>query len=332
MKCFWVWFFRTWCAWLGAAATVTAAETAITRQDAPSVLVLVGAPGEVEFSTNFTYQAQLWERAAKRGGATLSTIGVGETNRTEDQSLFRQMLDVEPKEGLAELWIILIGHGTFDGREARFNLRGPDVTATELADWLKPFRRPLVLVNTASASAPFLNKLSGTNRIIAVSTRSGFEQNYARFGKYLAESISDPEGDLDQDGQTSLLEAFLRASHRVEEFYKNEGRLATEHPLIDDNGDGQGTPADWFRGTRATRKSKEGSAVDGLRARQRHLIPSVEEMAMKPEVRAQRDALELKIEALRLEKASMQESVYFDRLEQLLLEIARLKRGSSGFE
>lgn len=332
MSYFRVWLFWTCCAWLGAAATVTAAETAILRQDAPSVLVLVGAPGEAEFSTNFNYQAQLWEIAAKRGGATFRSIGVGETNRTEDLSLFRQTLDVEPKDGLAELWIILIGHGTFDGREARFNLRGPDVTATELADWLKPFRRPLVLVNTASASAPFLNKLSGTNRIIAVSTRSGFEQNYARFGKYLAESISDPEGDLDQDGQTSLLEAFLRASHRVEEFYKNEGRLATEHPLIDDNGDGQGTPADWFRGTRATRKSKEGAAVDGLRARQRHLIPSVEEMAMNPEVRAQRDALELKIEALRLEKASMQESVYFDRLERLLLEIASLKRGVSGLK
>lgn len=332
MRQFWRWLCGVACAWLGTAAAGSAAEALLTRHNAASVLVLVGAPGEPEFSTNFTYQAKLWENAAKQGGATFRAIGVGDTNTTEDLAQFRQTLEAEPKDGLAELWIIFIGHGTFDGREARFNVRGPDVTATELADWLKPFRRPLVVVNTASASAPFLNKLSGTNRIIAVSTRSGFEQNYTRFGKYLAESIADPEGDLDQDGQTSLLEAFLKASHRVEEFYKNEGRLATEHPLIDDNGDGQGTPADWFRGTRATRKSKEGAAVDGVRARQRHLVPSAEELAMSPELRAQRDALELKIEALRLEKASLQQSVYFDRLELLLLEMARMKRSPSGFE
>ena len=29
---------------------------------------------------------------------------------------------------------VLIGHGTFDGKEAKFNLRGPDFSATELAD------------------------------------------------------------------------------------------------------------------------------------------------------------------------------------------------------
>ena len=78
-------------------------------------------------------------------------------------------------------------------------------------------------------------------------TRSGYQHNYARFGKFLAEALSNPKNDLDKDGQISLLESFLSASHRTTEFYKTEGRLATEHALLDDNGDGLGTPATWFR-------------------------------------------------------------------------------------
>ena len=137
---------------------------------------------------------------------------------------------------------MVIGHGTFDGKEAKFNLRGPDLSAADLAEWLKPFRRPVAVINCASASSPFINKLSATNRVIIAATRSGYEQNYARFGEYISSAVADPQADLDKDGQTSLLEAFLMASRRVAEFYNTEGRLATEHALLDDNGDGLGTP------------------------------------------------------------------------------------------
>ena len=104
---------------------------------------------------------------------------------------------------------MLIGHGTFDGREAKFNLRGPDVTDVELADWLLPFKRPVVVINCASASGPFINRLSGANRVVVTATKSGNEINFARFGQYIAEAIADPRADLDKDGQVSLLEAFL---------------------------------------------------------------------------------------------------------------------------
>ena len=90
------------------------------------------------------------------------------------------------------------------------------------------------------------------NRVVVTATRSGDEQNFARFGQYLAEAIADPRADLDKDGQVSLLEAFLTASSRVDEYYRTRSQLATEHALLDDNGDRLGTPADWFRGVRAT--------------------------------------------------------------------------------
>jgi hypothetical protein len=302
-----------------------AAADAEVRTNTPSLLLVIGAPGEPEFSTNFVRQAELWQKAADRGGVRHRTIGLETSESPDDLTRFHQALDNEEKDALTELWIVLIGHGTFDGREARFNLRGPDFTANELGEWLKPFHRPVVFVNTSSASAPFMKPLSATNRVVVVATRSGFEQNYTRFGRFLAESLQDAEGDLDQDGQTSILEAFLRATHRVEDFYKTDGRLASEHALIDDNGDGQGTPADWFRGTRATKKSQGGAAVDGARARQRHLVPSLEEMSFSPEARARRDALELDLETLREQRASLKEDEYYTKAEAILMELATLR-------
>src|SRR5204862_8041330 len=152
-----------------------------------------------------------------------------------------------------------------------------------------------------------LNKLAATNRVIVTATRSGYEQNYARFGQFVAEAITDPQADLDKDGQTSLLEMFLAASQRVAEFYDANGRLATEHALLDDNGDRLGTPADWFRGIRAVKRAREGAPADGLRAHQFHLERSDAERKLAPEIRARRDELELAISRLRDTKNQVRE-------------------------
>src|SRR5262249_11540634 len=146
-------------------------------------------------------------------------LGLTNTDGRTDHDRLQEALQTEAKETPAQLWVVLLGHGTFDGKEAKFNLRGPDVSATELADWLKPFRRPVALIDTSSASAPFLNKLSAPGRVILTATRSGHEVNFARLGQYFSEAVADPEADLDKDGQTSLLEAYLIASRRVAEFY-----------------------------------------------------------------------------------------------------------------
>jgi hypothetical protein len=152
--------------------------------------------------------------------------------------------------------------------------------------------------------------------------------NYARFGKYFADAVADAKSDLDKDGQVSLLEAFLSAAHRTTEFYKTEGRLATEHALIDDNGDGLGTPAEWFRGVRATKRARDGAALDGARAQQFTLLRSAAEQQLSPEMRARRDQLELQIADLRDAKAKMAEDAYFRELEKLLLELAALYDGT----
>ncbi len=292
----------------------------------PTVIVAVGAPGEESFGHSFSQWAGLWEKAAQQGGANAVLLGLKTNDAVPPKQQLQQALAEEPKGG-GELWLVLIGHGTFDGKEAKFNLRGEDVSSTELASWLQPITRPLAIIDTSSASAPFLARLAGTNRVIVTATRSGSEVNFARFGQYFSEAIADPEADLDKDGQTSLLEAFLMASRRVKEFYEREGRLVTEHPLLDDNNDGLGTPPDWFRGIRAVKKAKDGARLDGLRAHQFHLVRSEGELKLTPEVRARRDELEMSIARLRESKPDLAEDDYYAKLEVLLLELARLYEG-----
>jgi hypothetical protein len=283
----------------------------------PTVIVVMGAPGLPEFGINFLQQAELWDHACKRAEAKTIRIGLDENAPHSDFEALQQTLAIEPKRG-EPLWLVFIGHGTFDGKEARFNLRGPDVTPADIADWLKPFSRQLVFIDATSASAPFLNKLSGTNRVIVTATRSGNEQNFARFGQYFAEALDQPESDLDKDGQTSVLEGFLAASARVLEFYKTEGRLATEHALLDDNGDALGTPADWFRGVRPVKKPEGTLAVDGARAHQLALVQSAEEQKLPAEIKTKRDSIELQIARLRERKAQRPEAEYYEELEKLL--------------
>jgi hypothetical protein len=313
--------------------------------DRATVIIVVGAPGDAEFGSNFVHQASLWQKACEQANLRQITIGmsertaaVSETSRsnsesavsaTNDYEELKQALLLEPREGSAELYLVLIGHGTFDGKEARFNLRGPDVSATELASWLQPFQRPLALIDTSSSSAPFLNKLSATNRVIITATRSGNEQNFTRFGQYFAEAITSPDADLDKDGQVSLLEAFLIASRRTIEFYKVEGRIATEHALIDDNGDGLGTQADWFRGLRAVKAPKEKAAVDGTLAQQFHVLRSNAENRLTEEQRKKRDDIEHAVFRHREKKGEVPDDQYYRDLEKMLLELARLYETNS---
>ncbi len=288
-----------------------------------TVILVMGAAGEEEFGTNFLREVALWEKASAQGECRSITIGLDPAPGPSDCDRLRAALSAEPTNGPAPLWLVLIGHGTFDGKEAKFNLRGPDLSAADLELWLRPFRRPLAIINTASSSAPFLNRLSATNRVIITATRSGHEQNYARFGQYLAQALTSPEADLDKDGQVSLLEAFLTASHQTAEFYKVQGRLITEHALLDNNGDGLGTPADWFRGLRAVKKAKDNAGLDGLLARQFCLVPSESERKLAPEQRSRRDALERDLFLLREKKAQMNQDDYYRQLEKLLLDLAR---------
>jgi hypothetical protein len=322
---------------IGLCLAAAADPAADATGDRPCVLIVVGAPGTPEYEAMFRSWAAQWKAAADKAAVESIRIGQGGgggeggdagatgtgTDRERLRAILEKMAGADHRE---PLWIVLIGHGTFDGREAKFNLRGPDVTDVELAGWLAPLKRPVAVLDCTSSSGPFLNRLSGADRVVVTATRSGHEQNFARFGEYLAGAIADDRADLDKDGQVSLLEAFLTAAGRVGEYYRAHAQLATEHALLDDNGDHLGTPADWFHGVRATRRAKDGAPLDGIRAHQFHLVPSDRERRIPPETRRRRDELELAIAALRDEKAHLGDDAYYGRLEPLLVELARLYR------
>lgn len=308
----------------GLAVLARASTPTPESEGSATVIVVVGAPGDEQYGKQFADWAARWEKTCQQAGARRITIGLDTTEPEGDRDRLQQVLTKEPKDGPGELWVIFLGHGTFDGREAKFNLRGPDLTDKDLASWLAPFQRPLAVINSSAASAPFLNSLSGPGRVIVSATKSGNELNFARFGGHFSEAVASLEADLDKDGQVSLLEAWLSASHRVDEFYRSEGRLATEHSLLDDNGDKLGTPSDWFRGVRAIKTAGASASVDGRRAHQFHLIRSEQEKKLPPGVRARRDELELAVFKLRDDKAAYPEGEYYQKLEALLLQLAKL--------
>jgi hypothetical protein len=298
------------------------------------VLVVIGASGEERFQAGFNAAANAWREACVRAGASCTVIGVDEqkANATaqdiaelpDHEVIKTRLAAIDPKSA-TPFWFVFIGHGTFDGKKALLNLRGPDLAAEELAGWLAPLdKRPVVILNGGSASGPFVPVLSGPNRIVITGTRSGEELNYARFGERMADEIANPNADIDQDGSTSLLEAALSAAQRVRAEYAEDNRLVSEHALIDDNGDKLGTPAEWFEGTRVVKRPDKGGAVDGFRAHQIALVPTDTDKLLTPEQRRMRDQLEQELEKLRARKGTLTDAVYLNELEVILRKLAPL--------
>jgi len=312
-----------WMIKLGLMSSLVSMATA-----KPAVVVVNGAPGEPQYAEQFGEWNEQWRAAAQKADADFHVVGDSDEPKTSDRDRLQALLTKVCTNDSEPLWLVLIGHGTYDGRSAKFNLRGADLTADDLSVWLEACRRPLAIIDCSAASAPFLSRLSKDNRIVITATKSGEEQNFAHFGQYLSAAIADPRTDIDKDGQVSLLEAYLTACRNLEEFYKQQARLPTEHPLLDDNGDKLGTPATWFRGIRATQAAQEGAALDGTRAHQMYLIASDREKSLPVEIRKRRDELELGVAKLREEKSKLKEDDYYTRLEKLMLELAELYQSS----
>ncbi|MEZ6116705.1 MAG: hypothetical protein R3C28_09045 [Pirellulaceae bacterium] len=320
-----------------SSATAPNSTNSATQQQ---MIVVTGAPGTEEYGELFSTWAHRWKVVCQSNNIAFAAVGWDGANHdiknqeaaadgtaeaaSNDRERLRQLIAQADPAASEPLWIVLIGHGTSYQEVTKFNLVGPDVAADDFAAWLKIMTRPVVLVHCGASSGPFIKKLSGPNRIVVTATNSGAEQNFARFGEYLSAAIADLAADLDHDNQVSLLEAYLTAAAKVGAFYQEDTRLTTEHALLDDNGDGLGTPADFFVGIQAAVNTKSGEAVDGLRAHQMTLAAGPNVIRLSPELRAERDALEVQIEALRQQKADLSEDEYYDRLEQLLLPLARL--------
>jgi hypothetical protein len=289
--------------------------------------VIVGLAGEPEHGELFNkWGAALVDAATTQFGIPRTQVhylnekpeadqkrATGKATRDEIVKAFQTLATAGADD---VVFIVLIGHGTFSNNTAKFNLPGPDMTAADFEPLLKKLApRRVVLVNTASASGPFIEALSGPGRTIVTATRNGRESFATIFGGYFVDALTSDVADADKNRRVSVLEAFDYAKREVATAYERQGIILTEHALLDDAGDKQGTDkpgADGKQGRMAALLSL-GSAT------QADPLPS------NPALRGlyeERRALEHRVESLKLMKDSMEPQRYAGDLEKLLTELA----------
>ncbi len=314
---------------LAALAGITAPGGAIQSQQS-HLVVITGLSGDAEHSATFSrWAASLIDAAETRWKLPKANVVylaedtrmdptrvTGRSDRAGIEAAFAALAGrVRPDDVVL---VLLIGHGSSAGSEARFNLPGPDLTAVEWAALLAPFgAQRVAVVNAASASGDFVAGLSAKNRTVITATRSGGEKNETVFAEYFVQAFTGDGADTDKDGVVSLLEAFNYARREVERFYQGANRLQTEHALLDDDGDGSGT-----------RDPDAAGATDGARARRLIVFgarPAAPVAASNPALAplyAQRQRLEDSVASLRQRKATLDSAAYETQLERLLVDLA----------
>ena len=243
--------------------------------------------------------------------------GVGRASRAGVEQALNRLAD--DMGDAAVLHVVLIGHGSFDGADAKFNLVGPDLEAGEWDRWLSRLPGRLVFVNTTGASFPFLRRLSAPGRTVVTATDSAAQRYDTVFPRFFIDALTAPAADEDRDGRVSVLEAFEFAGVGVREWYRRQGRLATERALLDDDGDGRGREAG-------------RAGPDGVLAARLHVgagtarLPAAVTDPATASLAARRSALVEAVRALKAARPRMAPEAYRDDLERTLIELARVSR------
>ena len=272
------------------------------------ILVITGVPGDEDHAKKFAKWASSFVDAAKKKDAVpdANITLLTEAHATKE-AVEKAFGDIAARAKANDtIFILLIGHGSFDGRVASFNIPRADLTATDYAKLLSRFTtQHVVFVNTASASGAFLQPLAAPGRVIVTATKTGGERNETDFPEYFVAAYNDDAADLDRNGHISVREAFDYAAAKVKQAFQQKGYMLTEHATLEDGGEGQ-LAASVFLGT--------GRADAALNV-------DLSDPAAKALVE-ERDTIEKDIAALRLMKPSMDAAAYDAKMEKLLTDLA----------
>jgi hypothetical protein len=266
------------------------------------ILTVAGLGGEPDYEQRFTMLATDTDKVLRAGGQTdriVETLkGADATKAKVEASLNRIASQAKPADAFV---LMMIGHGTFDGTEYKFNLPGPDISGTELAGLMNkiPAGRQLV-VDMTSSSGGAVSAFKKDNRVVITATKSGMEKNATVFARYWVEALRDPSVDVDKNETISALEAFQYAEKKTAQFYSEQKRLATEHPQVDDQQRASAFPL-----------LKFGSAS------------AVVTDPAKRELISKKEDIENKIDALKYQKSLLAPDDYRKQLQALLLDLAR---------
>ncbi len=292
------------------------------------LLVITGVGGDDEHTQNFhKWASTIVSAARERGGLTEATITyLGDKPeldaahikaRSTRENVQKAFADLAARAKPAdEVFIVLIGHGSFDGKKGSFNLPGPDLSADDYAKLLEPVTaQRIVFVNTASSSGAFVQPLAGPGRTVVTSTKTGGEKNEPIFAEYFAEAFKDNAADTDRNGRVSVSEAFEYAKAKVTASYQKAGTILTEHATLDDSREGKFAATLFLESDRARAEKTANVANPELRA----LLEAQQQ-------------LENQVTALRLKKDVMPAAEYEAQLEKLLTELAQKGRAIRDLE
>lgn len=281
-------------------------------------VVVAGLGGEPDYEQRFTAAANDLDKAFKAQGPASHVYTFSGTNATATH--IRDTMTAIAREAKADddFVLILIGHGSYDGVAYKFNLVGPDLSASDLATLCDRIaaRRQLV-VDTTSASGGAVAAIEHPGRAIIAATKSGTEKNATVFARYWVEALQDPAADTDKSDSISAMEAFNYATKKTAAFYDSQKRLATEHPVFNDAGRG-----DPVRGS----GDGQGSLLNSFTLLR---IGESQQAASNPAKRAlleQKDQLEQKIDTLKYQKAAMNPADYKKQLTEALVKLASVQQ------
>ena len=264
------------------------------------ILVVVGLGGDPDHATLFERWGASFVASAKQLGVSADRVQhlTGNPTKADVEQAMAKIAKASGPDDV--LVVVLIGHGTFDGRVPKFNLKGPDLAPTDVEAMLKavPAKR-LVLVNTTSASGPFKDALAGPGRTIVTATRNGAEQFDTLFGGYFVDAFASETADLDKNRRVTVQEAYEFAQREVTKAYERTGLLATEHSVLDDTGK---LASVFALGT----AGGEAESAD----------PKVRTL------QAERRELEQQVESLKVLKGSLEPARYDAELERLVTALA----------
>jgi len=238
------------------------------------------------------------------------------------QAMERLRQKVQPGDQIS---VFFVGHGTSDGQVAKFVIVGPDITGVKFAEVLEGFSdQDIAIVNATSSSHPFCVALAAAGRVIVCATRSAAERYDTVFAQYLLQALENHNADRDKNRRVSLFEIFSYVRVKVNTWYTDQKRLPSEHPTLDDNGNGNlRTDPDPARGEVRLAQIAE---VDTLTASLPFAAakgPAAEALRAQT---ARVHGLERAVILLRNQKAQMSEKDYRERLETLLIDLARSTR------
>jgi hypothetical protein len=280
-------------------------------------LTVAGVGGEAQYDQQFTNQAKDLDKLLRNEASNkVETLSGADATKVNVEAKLRSIATQAKADDAFVL--VLIGHGTFDDRDYKFALPGPDISAAELSGFLDKIQAKQLVLDLTSSSGAIIPILQKPKRAVITATKSGTEKNVVVFGRFFVDALRDAASDADKNEVITALEAFKYAEAKTLKYYENNNHLATEHALLEDVGKGDGVKDPSI-------ENGEGSVAGRFNLMHLGSVAAIAKDPKKQELLKQKEDLEAQVDELRYQKATMDGTTYKTKLSALLLQLAQMQ-------